>query len=141
MIIIQHPDKRLLRKAKTVYGPVNVLVGELKRLIIENNLLGLAAPQVAHNVRVFVYRDGYTLRTVINPTILSRSDVMVSGLESCASIDGYKNMVERAEAITVEYSTEGGLQRLVELTGLTARVFQHEYDHLVGVLINGSTPE
>lgn len=71
---------------------------------------------------------------MINPQIIAHSPEIVKGWEGCLSIPGIRGLVPRHQAIEVEYtSREGQLQRQ-ELTDFVARIVQHEYDHLDGVV-------
>ena len=71
---------------------------------------------------------------MINPRILDRSTELVSGWEGCLSVPGTRGWVPRHETISVEYFTKHGDRIQQELTGFVARIFQHELDHLDGIL-------
>lgn len=102
-----------------------------------DNVGGLAFPQIGVSKRAFVILtlEGYEI--VINPEILWKSDEMFSleGGEGCLSIPGIAVEVERHQQIRVRYTTIEGEQKAVELDGFWAVLFQHEYDHLDGILI------
>ncbi|MFN2162091.1 MAG: peptide deformylase, partial [Candidatus Promineifilaceae bacterium] len=74
------------------------------------------------------------LYTIINPEITRRSRKMVDGIEGCLSIPGYVGEVERHEEIRVQALDRHGKPQKLKLKGWTARIFQHEIDHLNGVL-------
>lgn len=106
--------------------------------------VGIAAPQVYVSKRCFIFssrpgpnRDDIPLiepTFVINPEIVSASDEMIIAWESCLSIPGIRGNVPRHELIKVRYSTLDGIVVECELSGFPARVFQHEYDHLDGMV-------
>ena len=134
--------------------PVTKFDGELQELIDEMivamrqaNGVGLAAPQVNHNLQLSVietlpkYDDNEQeipnsrqLFVIANPEIVWHSRSMVDGVEGCLSIPGYVGEVERHEAIRVRAQDRHGKKIKLRLTGWTARIFQHEIDHLNGVL-------
>jgi peptide deformylase len=99
--------------------------------------VGLAAPQVGLSQRLLVYRVGHEapLIALINPEIEWSSDDGEEAEEGCLSIPGVGVDVERPVHVRVRGRDEFGEDRLVEASGLEARVIQHEMDHLDGVLI------
>ena len=99
--------------------------------------VGLAAPQIGISQRLLVYRVGYDAPVIVlaNPEIEWRSDDAESAEEGCLSIPGVTVDVERPVHVRVRGRDEHGDLRMVEASGLEARVIQHEVDHLDGVLI------
>ena len=99
--------------------------------------VGLAAPQLGISQRVLVYRVGQDAPVValVNPEIEWRGDDDEAMEEGCLSIPGIEVEVERPIHVRVRARDEHGDERLVEASGLEARVIQHEIDHLDGVLI------
>lgn len=107
--------------------------------------IGLAAPQVGINKRIMVFNDLAELMpkpaarqaemVLINPTITSRSETIVYGEEGCLSFPRMIGMVGRSDWINVVYQSENGEHREEVLEGERAVVFQHEYDHLDGILL------
>ena len=71
---------------------------------------------------------------MLNPRIVARSDEMVKGWEGCLSIPAVRGLVPRYRAIAVEYTSRDGNLLRLELTDFVARIFQHEYDHLDGIV-------
>jgi peptide deformylase len=142
--IITVPHPALRKKA----DPITAFDAELQTLIegmIENmreaNGVGLAAPQVDVSKRVITVEYGEeenhlppTLYVVVNPRITSASDETVLGVEGCLSIPGKVGEVERSTAVTVEGQTREGAPFKMRAKGWLGRVFQHEIDHLDGVL-------
>ena len=99
--------------------------------------VGLAAPQIGLSQRLLVYRVGQDapLIALVNPEIEWTSDEEEPAEEGCLSIPGVAVDVERPVHVRVRAQDETGARRLVEASGLEARVIQHEIDHLDGVLI------
>ena len=99
--------------------------------------VGLAAPQIGLSQRLLVYRVGQDapLIALVNPEIEWTSSDEEPAEEGCLSIPGIAVDVERAVHVRVRAQDEAGAPRLVEASGLEARVIQHEIDHLDGVLI------
>jgi peptide deformylase len=99
--------------------------------------VGLAAPQVGLSQRLLVYRVGQEapLIALVNPELEWSSDDAEEAEEGCLSIPGIGVDVDRPVHVRVRARDEYGDLRLVEASGLEARVIQHEMDHLDGVLI------
>jgi peptide deformylase len=99
--------------------------------------VGLAAPQVGLSQRLLVYRVGQDapLIALVNPELEWTSDDAEEAEEGCLSIPGVGVDVDRPVHVRVRALDEFGDTRLVEASGLEARVIQHEMDHLDGVLI------
>ena len=99
--------------------------------------VGLAAPQLGISQRLLVYRIGSDapLITLVNPELEWRSDDVETLEEGCLSIPSVAVDVERPVHVRVRAHDEHGDERLVEASGLEARVIQHEMDHLDGVLM------
>ena len=96
--------------------------------------VGLAAPQIGIAKQAVVIRteeDGYY--EMINPHILS-GEGREDGWEGCLSIPGVEGLVPRQQKISVAYKDRQGKAMQLEAEGFFARVIQHEYDHLMGVL-------
>ena len=99
--------------------------------------VGLAAPQLGISQRLLVYRIGgdAPLITLVNPELEWHSDDVEVLEEGCLSIPAVAVDVERPVHVRVRAQDEHGEVRLVEASGLEARVIQHEMDHLDGVLM------
>lgn len=134
--------------------PVTKFDDDLQQLI-ENMIetmreaqgVGLAAPQIGQPLQLSVIEtlpktdddgneipDSRDLFIIANPKITWESRKQVSGVEGCLSIPGYLGEVDRAEAIRVTAQDRYGKKIRLRLKGWTARIFQHEIDHLHGVL-------
>jgi len=107
----------------------------------EQSGVGLAAPQVGITQRFLVMMtpDDEQVFKMINPKILSRSEKTCTMEEGCLSVLGGDNLpvyanVARPESVTVEWTDENGEQMSAEMSGVPARIVQHETDHLDGKL-------
>ena len=115
------------------------LVKDMKKTMLSAEGLGLAAPQVDVNMRVFVLildYKGESERVIemVNPVILSHSDEVEVAEEGCLSLPGLYGKVERFLSVVVEFSDVSGTRQVLEVFGLDAREVQHENDHLDGKL-------
>ena len=127
---------------KTV-DPVTVFDSSIEKLIEElfevmdaNNGVGLAAPQVGINKRIFVvdtHQNGERL-AFINPEIIATSDDSVPYEEGCLSVPGVFRTIYRPSTVEVSYKKYNGKSEIIRASGLLARVIQHENDHLNGRL-------
>ncbi|MCS5421409.1 MULTISPECIES: peptide deformylase [Psychrilyobacter] len=97
--------------------------------------IGLAAPQVGINLRMFVVEaEEGVVKKVINPEFIEYSKHCVDHEEGCLSVPGIHKKVKRPESLKVRYLNENGESVEEELEDLWARAFQHENDHLEGIL-------
>jgi len=145
--IRQWPDPVLKMRA----GEVEVFDDDLRRLtermasLMEDaNGVGLAATQAGVVRRVFVFRreEQEDVIAAVNPRIVDPSEERETDDEGCLSLQRVLVPVERHVSLTLEAQDVTGAPLRLELTGLDARVVQHEVDHLDGVLIlERTTPE
>jgi peptide deformylase len=113
------------------------LFESLKETMIANNGIGLSAIQVGIALRVFVIGDPSNPESIIpvfNPIIVDKSDDMEYYEEGCLSFPGLFVKVKRPKAIRVRFADTKGDVQTIKYEGITARVFQHEYDHMDGIL-------
>lgn len=100
--------------------------------------VGIAAPQVGINRRLILVqrfdKDGNPFETLINPEIIAFSDSLHARIEGCLSIPILRDTVTRPWMIEIKYQDIQGTVKQEKLEGFTARIFQHEIDHLDGVL-------
>ncbi|MEA4812976.1 MAG: peptide deformylase [Anaerolineaceae bacterium] len=144
--ILTYPDPRLRVKSK----PVTKFDAEFQNLV--NNMLetmrdapgvGLAAPQIGEPLQLVVveYKEEdedenakpkrYVL---VNPQFTGYSEQKVTDLEGCLSVPGLVGSVERSEAVSLKALNRFGKPLKLNVEGWLARIFQHEIDHLDGVL-------
>jgi len=98
----------------------------------EHNGIGISAPQIGSNKRFFWMKDEF----VVDPKIIKISPAMFESIEGCLSLPKREFRLLRSPAIVVEYYTLIGLKITRLLTGVEAVIFQHEFDHLFGVMID-----
>ena len=108
------------------------------------NGVGIAAPQVSESCCLFIIASRPSIRypqapkmsptAIINPTIISYSNEIVKDWEGCLSIPGLRGLVPRDRAIEVEYTNIAGDRVRKIFTDFIARIFQHELDHLNGMV-------
>ena len=110
----------------------NKFASNLTETAKKHNALGLAAIQVGYTYRVFVMGHGDSYVAHFNPKILTKSENVVYDIEGCLSFPKLVLKVPRSEWIEVEYQDFNGNVKQFRYSGLTARIFQHEYDHLDG---------
>jgi len=106
--------------------------------------IGLAANQIGIAKKVFVWHNPDTEErfVLVNARIVERSDETVTDSEGCLSVPGHSMQVPRHERVVVEGQTVTGQPVTVEATGLLARIFQHEIDHLEGhIILDRAIPE
>ncbi len=146
IIQLGHP---VLRSTAQMVGNVRdqriqKLIDDLIATVGSANGVGIAAPQVAEGDRLFIVASRPNPRypnapemeptAMINPQLLAHSTEVSKGWEGCLSIPGIRGLVPRYQAIEVEYTDRDGKSQKQELTDFVARIFQHEYDHLDGIV-------
>jgi len=111
-------------------------IGKLKKVSKKYNCLGLAFPQIGIPKSGFIAKLQSKWEIVLNPEITRMGNLKINYNESCLSVPDFTIQTTRPRKISVRYFNEDG--KIIEktLTGLDAVVFQHEYDHLKGILIN-----
>jgi peptide deformylase len=146
--IVSLPEPVLRKKARKVtdFGPeLQTLIDDMVETMRVAPGVGLAAPQVDASVRVIVVEYGEEdeeetavippkLYTVVNPEITRFSTESEVGSEGCLSIPGFAGDVERPLGITIKGQNRRGQPIRIKAEGWLARIFQHEIDHLDGVL-------
>jgi peptide deformylase len=144
--IVTLPDPILRRKSKTVtrFGTeLQTLIDDMIETMRAAPGVGLAAPQVGIQERVIVveYEENEEeenapkkLFVMINPEIKVASEETEEGIEGCLSVPGWQGEVERALAVTVKGQSRRGQPMKVKAKGWLARIFQHEIDHINGIV-------
>jgi peptide deformylase len=133
------PNPILLKETQLVdtnFLPyLELALPEMKRIVLGQSVLGLAAPQVGISKRFCLIKlsSGHIL-TLINPVIVESSGT-IAHKEGCLSFPNCFEMVKRKETIIIEFDTSGiGEICRMELSGIDAVVAQHEIDHLDGIV-------
>ncbi len=141
--IVEYPDPILKRVAESVtdFGPdLQRLIDDMTETLYAAPGLGLATPQVGRALALFVFDMGvaepekaHQLTVVVNPTIVSMEGEQ-NDEEGCLSVPGYRERTGRANHVTLKGLDRRGGEIVLEGEGLKARLFQHEVDHLGGIL-------
>ncbi|WP_037289610.1 peptide deformylase [Saccharibacillus sacchari] len=137
-MIVKEPDEVLHKRAKEVTKitpNVQKLMADMAETMYDADGVGLAAPQVGILKRIIVIDvgDENGLIAMINPEIVEKSGEQF-GIEGCLSIPGLNGDVRRAMTVTVKGLNRDGEEFTVTGSELLARAFQHEIDHLDGIL-------
>ena len=152
--IVAYGDPVLRKKTKEIeatHPNLKELIANMKETMANANGVGLAAPQIGKALRLFIidaspFAEDDDLSTqeqevlanfkhvFINPTILKEEGEEWAFNEGCLSIPDVREDVFRKPKITVSYQDENFDTHTAVLDGLAARVFQHEYDHIEGIL-------
>jgi peptide deformylase len=141
--VIQFPDprlRRLSRPVQEVTDEIRQLATDMLETMYDEPGIGLAAPQVGHPIRLIVVDTEWTEEeadrkptVLVNPEIQSREGKIVWN-EGCLSVPDFTADVERAERVVLRALDLEGNAVVEEVEGLRAVCFQHEIDHLDGVL-------
>ena len=143
--IVFVPDPVLRIKAKKVTNfdnTFNQLIDDMLETMREAPGVGLAAPQVGISQQLVVIEFGdeddedvpKKVYVLVNPEIVKYSDEKVMGIEGCLSVPGLVGSVERAEGVVVKSLNRYGKPQKHKVSGWLARIFQHEIDHLEGII-------
>jgi peptide deformylase len=149
--IVTPPNPTLRQKAREVRSfdeNLQKLIDDMVQTMRASKGVGLAAPQVDVSQRVIVieYAEGQedpesedepkepTLYIMVNPEVSRQSIEKVTANEACLSLPGYFGEVERHDTVTVKGQNRRGDEVKLKAQGWLARVFQHEIDHLDGIL-------
>ena len=134
-------------KLREISKPVRAIDNKIKAIItdLKDTLasqkdpegVGLAAPQIGKNVRIFVASFKKFYRVVINPEIVKihhTSNIKHGVLEGCLSLPNYYGPLKREGAVKLKYLNEKGSEMAETITGFPAQIILHEIDHLNGIL-------
>lgn len=120
---------------------LETILEEMRDTLKDASGIGLAAPQIGVLKRLFIFDLGDGVKCFINPEIIWASKKTLADTEGCLSIPGHEVTVVRPESVKVVGCDEHGEPIEIEADGLMARMFQHEIDHLDGILIIDRTSE
>lgn len=152
--IVAYGDPVLKRKAKSIpedFELLDELIENMWETMYNANGVGLAAPQVGRSIRLFIadptaFSEENELseeeynelkrakKAYINPVIQELNGEDRSFSEGCLSIPGIQEDIFRPETITIDYYDQNFKKHSETFTGVAARVLQHEYDHIEGIL-------
>jgi peptide deformylase len=141
--VLQFPDPRLKRVSEPITGPaaaLRSLADDMLAVMYDEPGIGLAAPQVGHAIRLVVMDTDWSDEgaernptVIIDPEIVEREGKILWE-EGCLSVPDFTAEVERSERIVVRYRNLDDTEITEDVGGLRAVCFQHEIDHLDGVL-------
>jgi peptide deformylase len=148
--ITTFPAKVLHQKGKmieTFDADLQALVEDMIETMRDAPGVGLAAPQIGLSKRLIVVEFGderdedipKQLYVMANPEIVNQSGDKVAGIEGCLSIPGLVGEVDRARVVTVRGQDQYGKKMKIRAQGWLARIFQHEIDHVNGILYTDRT--
>ena len=132
-------NKVLTQKAKRVASiddTIRNLCASMIDVMLQNEGIGLAANQVGILKRIIIISDEGKIRVMINPEVVDFSENTCILDEGCLSIPQTYLPITRAETVKVKYRDMRGKPHIENYSGLTARVIQHEVDHLDGVTMD-----
>ncbi len=134
--IVTEPDEVLRAKAlpvKSITTGVLRVIDNMVDTLYAFNGVGLAAPQIGISKRIIVVDTGDNLIEMVNPELLS-AEGEKTATEGCLSIPGITGLVKRAHKVKVKGLNRNGEEIVIDASDLMARAFQHEIDHLEGIL-------
>jgi peptide deformylase len=141
--VLQFPDPRLKKKSVPVAAitdEIRALARDMIEVMYDEPGIGLAAPQVGEAIRLVVMDTGWNEeggeknpRVMVNPEIVLREGTL-TWTEGCLSVPDFQAEVERSARVIVRYADLDGNAHEEDVTELRAVCFQHELDHLDGVL-------
>jgi len=146
--IVAYGDPVLKVPAKDIpqdFADLQKLVADMYDTMYNAHGVGLAAPQIGKSIRLFIIdsapfeedeekKKAAVKKAFINPQILKEEGEEWAFEEGCLSIPGVREDVFRPERVTIRYYDENWQQHEEEFDGLVARIIQHEYDHIEGIL-------
>lgn len=133
--------EEVLRKKAVPVNPEDIndslreTFNEMFETMLAADGVGLAAPQIGDSRRYFVIiSDDEVRRVFVNPQIISTSSDLCDYDEGCLSLPGFNETIKRPSKVTVQALNEFGKPFTLNADGLLARIIQHEYDHLEGIV-------
>ena len=120
------------------------LIETLQAVMLDSNGVGIAAPQIGESWQIVIIASRPTARyphapdmpavVMVNPSYQVLNASMHKDWEGCLSVPGIRALVPRYQSVRVDYQNVLGQRQQVQLTDFPARVFQHEFDHLQGLV-------
>jgi peptide deformylase len=142
LVTIKSPDKKILKRkvsafdfAKHSSKEIRDTVSEMRKIMKQNDGVGLSANQVGLNWRMFIAEYNKKLYVIVNPKITKTSKEIEILEEGCLSVPDKFIEIPRPESIIMEACDQRGKKIKIKAFGVLARIFQHETDHLNGKLI------
>ena len=151
MKLVLFPHETLLTKARELSmeeclswrlsdgTSIDSIVAGMTKIMRDNNGCGLAAPQVGLGIRLFITQPELDKEVFVfvNPKFESSSEEKELAIEGCLSLPGISANIARSKDIEVSYTRRPESEPIsatVKMTGFPARIFQHEFDHLEGIM-------
>jgi len=136
---------QVCKKVKSIDKKVILIAKDLKDTLKaqkDPEGVGLAAPQIGENLRIFAMNDNGKIRVIINPEILEISDKKEKTtkgknkeiMEGCLSLPNYYGPLKRSSKIKIKFLNLDGTTKEEEFNGLSSQIVQHEIDHLNGIV-------
>lgn len=136
---------QVCKKVKAIDKKVISIAKDLKETLkVQNDPegVGLAAPQIGENLRIFAMDDKGKVRVIVNPEILEISNEKAKKIkgeekeimEGCLSLPNYYGPLHRPQKVKIKYLDLDGKEKEEEFKGLSAQIIQHEIDHLNGIV-------
>lgn len=144
--IVTYNDPILRKKCKPIKEntpELQELINDMFETMYNSDGVGLAAPQIGKSICLFVMNsdemgeddeETFGPLVMINPEILEKKGDKIPLDEGCLSIPAVNDKIIRPETVVVEFLDQNFEKQALEASGWTARVIQHEYDHLEGIL-------
>jgi peptide deformylase len=138
--IVKNPDQNLRKNSRELNldeiksNQIKKLSEDMALTMIKKDGVGLAAPQIGKNIRLIVINTKDGVLYLFNPKIVKSSLAKEWGEEGCLSVPNTFGQVKRSKKIKCIYLDISGKEIKTEPQGLLARIFQHEIDHLEGIL-------
>lgn len=140
LTIVKAPNPILNRVCSVAVPPSGYVLfcADLVRTMHQTEgAVGLAAPQVNVDVRIFAFLN----KVAVNPKIIALRGARNVQIEGCLSLPGQRGYVFRHDIVDIEYYSPDGAYHVETLRGWPARVFQREFDHIEGILITSKFVE
>jgi peptide deformylase len=141
--IKKYPDPVLKKKCqeiREISGEIRDLSQDMKETMKRKDGLGLAGPQIGESKRIIIVQTAKGAEVFINPKITGKSREREIMEEGCLSFPGLFLKIRRAREIELEFLDLRGEKKEMKAEGLSARIFQHEIDHLDGILFIDRIP-
>lgn len=135
--------RRVAKKVTDIKAPeIQTLIDDMIQTCLDSKGVGIAAPQIGHSLAIMImasypnarypYAPKMEPTALINPKVLAYSEEQVKDWEGCLSLPGIRALVPRHTHIEVMYLDREGKEQSIVFRDFLARLFQHEYDHLIG---------
>jgi peptide deformylase len=138
--ILTHPNKQLREKAEDVAiqdittPEFQAFADTFGAFMIKSDGVGLAAPQIGLKKRIIAVLEKDKINVYINPEIIKSSSALQESKEGCLSVPGVYGIVDRPKRVRVRALNRHGRVVEFDVSGFVATIFDHEIDHLNGVL-------